>query len=152
MWCITDKRRIWMEQSTIWWTLTGLVVIAELMTGTFYLLMISLGLAAGALASYLGLGTSAQTIVAAVVGGGATLAWHFYKVKQPGALKAQANSDVNQDIGATVQVNAWNTDGSAVVKYRGAQWAVVAAPGVARAAGSYRVKEVMGSKLVVEPA
>ncbi|MGA8513327.1 MAG: NfeD family protein [Burkholderiaceae bacterium] len=141
-----------MEQSTIWWTLTGLVVIAELMTGTFYLLMISLGLAAGALASYLGMGTSAQTIAAALVGGGATLAWHFYKVKQPGAAKAQANSDVNQDIGATVQVNAWNADGSAVVKYRGAQWAVVAAPGVAHTAGSYRVKEVNGSKLVVEPA
>lgn len=141
-----------MEQSTIWWTLTGLVVIAELMTGTFYLLMISLGMAAGALASYVGLSTSAQTMVAAVVGGGATLAWHFYKVKQPGAAKAQANSDVNQDIGATIQVNAWNADGSAQVKYRGAQWSVQAAPGVSYAPGRYRVKEVTGSKLVVEPA
>jgi membrane protein implicated in regulation of membrane protease activity len=141
-----------MDQSTIWWTLAGLVVIAELMTGTFYLLMISLGLAAGAIASYLGLSTSAQTIVAAVVGGGATLAWHFYKAKQPGAAKAQANSDVNQDVGALVQVAHWNADGSAAVKYRGAQWTVVAAPGVAQTAGSYRVKEVNGSKLVLEPA
>jgi membrane protein implicated in regulation of membrane protease activity len=141
-----------MAQSTIWWVLAGLVVIAELMTGTFYLLMISLGLAAAALAAHMGASTSAQFVVAALVGGGATLAWHFYKVKQPGAAPAQANRDVNQDIGATVHVDAWNHDGSATVKYRGAQWSVVAAPGVAHRAGSYRVTEVLGSKLVVEPA
>jgi membrane protein implicated in regulation of membrane protease activity len=141
-----------MAQSTIWWTLAGLVVIAELMTGTFYLLMISLGLAAAALAAHAGASTSAQMVVAALVGGGATLAWHFYKEKQPGVAPAQANRDVNQDIGATVQIDAWNADGSASVKYRGAQWAVVAAPGAIQAAGSYRVMEVLGSKLVVEPA
>lgn len=141
-----------MAQSTIWWTLAGLVVIAELMTGTFYLLMISLGLAAAALAAHASASTSAQIVIAGLVGGGATLAWHFYKAKQPGAGPVQANRDVNQDIGATVQVDAWNADGSATVKYRGAQWAVVAAPGAAQTAGSYRVKEVSGSKLVVEPA
>jgi membrane protein implicated in regulation of membrane protease activity len=141
-----------MAQSTIWWTLASLVVIAELMTGTFYLLMISLGLAAAALAAHAGASTSAQLVVAALVGGGATLAWHLYKLKQPGVAPAQANRDVNQDIGATVQVDAWSHDGIASVKYRGAQWAVVAAPGVAHRAGSYRVKEVIGSRLVVEPA
>ncbi len=141
-----------MAQSTIWWVLAGLVVTAELMTGTFYLLMISLGMTAAALAAHLGASTSAQLVVAALVGGGATLAWHFYKVKQPGAAPVQANRDVNQDIGATVHVDAWNHDGSATVKYRGAQWAVQAAPGVAHRAGSYRVTEVSGSKLVVEPA
>ncbi len=139
-----------MELSTIWWALTGLVVIAELMTGSFYLLMISLGLAAGALAAHSGASLSGQCVVAALVGGGATIAWHFYKIKQPSAAKAQANPDVNQDVGAVVQVNAWNTDGSAFVKYRGAQWTVLAAPGVAKTAGSFRVKEVIGNQLVVE--
>jgi membrane protein implicated in regulation of membrane protease activity len=141
-----------MALSTIWWLLAALVVIAELMTGTFYLLMISLGLVAGALAAHLGVSTSMQFIVAAVVGGGATLAWHFYKSKQPGVAKAEANKDVNQDVGAVLHVAHWNADGSAAVKYRGAQWAVVAAPGVAHHAGSFRVKEVVGSRLVVEPA
>ena len=140
-----------MEQSTIWWTLAGLVVIAELMTGTFYLLMISLGMVAGALAAHSGIGLVGQCVVAALVGGGATIAWHFYKIKQPSAAKAQANSDVNQDVGAVVQVNAWNADGSAFVKYRGAQWTVLAAPGVAKTTGSYRVKEVIGNQLVFEP-
>jgi membrane protein implicated in regulation of membrane protease activity len=141
-----------MEQSTMWWVATGTVIIAELMTGTFYLLMISLGLAAAALAAYAGMGLSTQTIVAAVVGGGATAAWHFYKVRQPTAKPAQSNSDVNLDVGETLHINAWNPDGSAQVKYRGAQWSVLAAPGVAHTAGNYRVKEVMGSRLIVEPA
>jgi membrane protein implicated in regulation of membrane protease activity len=141
-----------MAHSTIWWVLAGLIVTAELMTGTFYLLMISLGMVAGALAAYTGASLSGQCVVAALVGGGATLAWHFYKIKQPGAAKAEANRDVNQDVGAVVQVDAWNADGSASIKYRGAQWAVMAAPGVAQTAGSFRVKEVVGSRLVLEPA
>ena len=146
-----------MAISSIWWVLALVVVIAELMTGTFYLLMVSVGLVAGALAAHLGVPLNAQIIIAALVGGGATLAWHLYKLKQPSTVRAEANPDVNQDIGATVQVDTWRADGSATVKYRGAQWAVVAAPGVLPAAGvppapgSYRVQEVKGSTLVVQP-
>jgi membrane protein implicated in regulation of membrane protease activity len=114
--------------------------------------MISVGLVAGAIAAHLGFALTPQIIIAALIGGGATLAWHLYKIKQPGALHAEANPDVNQDVGATVVVEAWNADGSASVKYRGAQWAVVAAPGVAHTPGSYRVQEIKGSTLVVQPA
>ncbi len=141
-----------MAHSTIWWVLAGLLVTAELVTGTFYLLMISLGMVAAALAAHMGTSLVGQCVVAALVGGGATLAWHVYKIKQPSAAKAEANRDVNQDVGAVVQVDTWNADGSASIKYRGAQWAVVAAPGVAHTAGSFRVKEVIGSRLVLEPA
>lgn len=141
-----------MAISSIWWVLAVVVVIAELMTGTFYLLMVSVGLIAGALAAHLGVSLTGQIIIAAVVGGGATLAWHLYKIKQPTAVRAEANPDVNQDVGATVQVNAWHDDGTASVKYRGAQWAVVAAPGVPQVPGSYRVQEVKGSTLVVQAA
>jgi membrane protein implicated in regulation of membrane protease activity len=141
-----------MAHSTIWWVLAGLIVTAELVTGTFYLLMISLGMVAAALAAHMGVSLVGQCVVAALVGGGATFAWHVYKIKQPDAAKAEANSDVNQDVGAVVQVDNWNADGSASIKYRGALWAVMAAPGVAHTAGSFRVKEVVGSQLVVEPA
>ena len=43
-----------MEQSTIWWLAAGIVVAAELLTGSFYLLMLALGLAAAAIAAHLG--------------------------------------------------------------------------------------------------
>lgn len=140
-----------MALSTIWWVLAGLVIIAELTTGTFYLLMISAGLVAGALAAHMGLSLSVQIIAAALIGGGATLAWHFYKAKQPSAARAEANRDVNMDVGASVWVEGWGADGTTQVKYRGSQWGVVAAPGAAQTAGNYRVKEVKGNRLVIEP-
>ena len=36
-----------MAMSTIWWLLAGGAVALELFTGTFYLLMVALGLGAG---------------------------------------------------------------------------------------------------------
>ena len=60
-----------MEASTIWWLAAGAVVVAELLTGTFYLLMVAVGLSASALAAHLGLPIAAQLVAAALVGGGA---------------------------------------------------------------------------------
>ena len=54
-----------MEHSTLWWLMAGAAVVAELMTGTFYLLMLAIGLAAGALAAHLGMGMEAQLVAAA---------------------------------------------------------------------------------------
>ena len=62
--------------STGWWLTAGVLVVAELATGTFYLLMLALGAAAGALAAHAGLGFTAQMAVAALLGGGAVVVWH----------------------------------------------------------------------------
>ena len=43
-----------MAESTIWWLLAGSAVAVELVTGTFYLLMLAFGLAAAALAAHAG--------------------------------------------------------------------------------------------------
>jgi membrane protein implicated in regulation of membrane protease activity len=143
-----------MDASTFWWVAAAVVVIAELLTGTFYLLMVALGLAAGALAAHAGLSWTAQIAVAAAVGAATTVVWHFRRSSRAQAAKAQAsrNADVNQDIGATVYVDEWAADGTAQVKYRGANWSVIPSHDTALVAGSYRVKEVVGSRLVVEPA
>ena len=42
-----------MAESTLWWLLAGGIVAAELLTGTFYLLMLALGVAAAAIAAHL---------------------------------------------------------------------------------------------------
>ena len=60
--------------STLWWIAAGLAVAAELATGTFYLLMIALGLGAGGLAAALGASWMWQLLGAALVGGGAVAA------------------------------------------------------------------------------
>ena len=139
-----------MAESTIWWVLAGAAVAVELATGTFYLLMLAIGMAAGALAAHAGAPTAAQLITAAVVGGGAVVAWRFQRRNRPAEPLASANRDVNLDIGETVHVDAWNPDGTASIKYRGANWTVVAASGAVHAPGAHRVREVIGNRLLVE--
>ncbi|MEI8168162.1 MAG: NfeD family protein [Rhodoferax sp.] len=139
-----------MAESTMWWVLAGAVIAVELATGTFYLLMLSIGLMAAAISAHLGASQAAQYVVAALVGIGAVLAWRTYKQQQPSALPASANHDVNMDIGETVHVEAWNPDGTSSVKYRGAQWSVSMAPGEPHMPGQYTVIEVVGSRLVVK--
>jgi membrane protein implicated in regulation of membrane protease activity len=142
-----------MTQSSIWWLLAGGAVAIELMTGTFYLLMIALGLAAAAVATHLGAGSAVQIITAAVVGGGSVLLWRSIKQKQAAPLAAGVNADVNMDIGGTVQVAAWGADGTSTVSYRGAKWSVSHQNPQATAthsAGAHRIVEVVGSRLIVE--
>ena len=139
-----------MADATVWWLMAGAAVAVELATGTFYLLMLAIGLAAGAIAAHTGAPAPFQFIAAAVVGGAAVGGLHMQKRRRPPEGPVRANPDVNQDIGETVHVDAWQPDGTATVRYRGANWTVVAAPGTGHAHGAHRVREVVGNRLVVE--
>ncbi len=152
MWRQLHKERHQMAQPTIWWLLAGAAVALELLTGTFYLLMIAVGLVAAALAAHLGAGPVLQILVAAVVGGGAVVVWHLKRDRSRSELPAQANANVNLDIGETVQVSVWHADGTANVQYRGANWTVLHRPGVSPTAGAHRVAEVVGNRLLVDKA
>jgi membrane protein implicated in regulation of membrane protease activity len=139
-----------MAESTVWWLLAGAAVAVELVTGTFYLLMLAIGLAAAALAAHAGAGLSLQLVVAAVVGGGSVAAWHVVRGRRSARSSAEANPDVNLDIGEQVHVDAWSADGTGHVRYRGATWTVVAAEGVAPSPGLHRVRAVHGNRLIVD--
>ena len=141
-----------MSNPTLWWLLAGITVAVELATGTFYLLMISIGLAAAAIAAHAGMSVTGQIMTAAVVGGGAVVLWHLKASKKPKSLHANANPDVHIDIGEAVQVDQWNADGTASVKYRGANWtAIQATPAPSpQPTGQFRIKELLGNRLVIE--
>ena len=141
-----------MSHATIWWILTGSLVIAELLTGTFYLLMLAIGAAAGAMAGHMGLGVSAQMTIAAIVAATLMPAWHIYRRRQPKPDPQDVLRSMHMDIGGVVQIDEWQPDGSASVKYRGAQWNAVLRPGQAAVAGLYRIAEMEGSSLVVAVA
>ena len=141
-----------MSQATFWWVLAGVAVAVELATGTFYLLMLALGLAAGAIAAHLGLPLSSQIVVFAIVGGGATAVWHWRRSRQPVEPAAAANRDVNLDIGDRVHVDAWAADSTSRVTHRGSVWAARLAPGVAPQPGEHVIRAVEGNWLVLEPA
>lgn len=140
-----------METPTLWWLMAGVAVLAELLTGTFYLLMLALGLAAGALAAHAGLGTLVQTLSAAAVGMGAVLACYLVRKKPAGAPSARADRSVNLDVGETVTISQWSPDGTATVRYRGTLWTALHRPGATARPGAHRVAELVGSRLLVEP-
>jgi membrane protein implicated in regulation of membrane protease activity len=131
-----------------WLVAAGVLVIAELFTGTFYLLMIAIGLAAGALAAWLGLSGPLQTFAAASVGLVATAILHRSRLGRPSRPEASRDRNVNLDIGQRVLVDAW-TDGRARVMYRGVLWDVELGPGAQPEAGNFRIVEVLGNRLIV---
>jgi membrane protein implicated in regulation of membrane protease activity len=136
---------------TVWWLAAGVLVAAELATGTFYLLMVGLGCAAGALAAHAGLGSTAQLVAAAVVGAGATTAWHLKRMRSPSAAPADRNPDVNLDIGQHLHVAQWAADGTSRAPYRGASWAVRYAGSGTPQGGDHVIVALNGSELRVAP-
>lgn len=135
--------------STWWWIATGALVAAELLTGTFYLLMLAAGTATAALVAMAGLGVNGQLIAAALVGGGSVALWHWRRQAMPTALPAEANRDVNLDIGEQVRVEAWNADGTAQVSYRGAMWSVQYAGQGTPLPGVHVIESLQGSRLML---
>ena len=141
-----------MANSTLWWLLAGGAVGVELLTGTFYLLMVGIGLAAGALAAHLGLASTGQIVVAALVGGLCTVGWHLQRSRHPNEASAETNRDVHMDIGGQVQVSHWAADGSARVHYRGSHWQARLQPGATPTTGPHVVVAMEGNALVLAPA
>lgn len=146
-----------MSDSTVWWLLTAAAVALELLSGTFYLLMLGIGLAAAALAAHLGAGLALQLTAAALVGGGAVLFWSQRVRQRSGAGDSAASADLNLDIGQLVQVEHWAADGSASVRHRGAEWtaelddaAAVTDKTAQPAPGRYRIVAVRGSHLILQ--
>ena len=135
--------------STCWWIAAGVLVAAELATGTFYLLMLAIGAAAGALAAHAQLGLLPQVVVAGAVGGGAVLAWHRLRSRAPASPAPAANRDLNLDIGEPVQVDGWNADGTARVPYRGSAWNVRYIGEGPAAPGPHVIAEVRHNELAL---
>ena len=137
--------------ATVWWLAAGALVAVELITGTFYLLMLALGAAAGAVAAHLGFSFAPQAAVAALLGGGATAALYVKRSRQPAPEPSQTNRDVNLDIGRAVHVEHWAGDGSARVSYRGASWAVRYAGSGRPHPGEHTIVALDGNELRVAP-
>lgn len=101
------------------WAIAGLVlVIVELLTGTFYLLMLGVAAFGAAGAAWLGYDFSVQVIVAAVVSAVGCYAVHVYRVKN----KAEQMPPI--DAGMPASFESWVDAGArlARVRYRGASW------------------------------
>lgn len=144
-----------MSDWVVWSILAGALVILEMFTGTFYLLMFAVGMAAGGAAAWLGLGLLAQIIIAAVVCVAATVALRRTRFgRKEDKVRARMDPNVVLDIGRMLDVPAWQTRAgvhTARIRYRGADWDVQldekekAVP----VAGMFVITEVRGNTLIV---
>jgi membrane protein implicated in regulation of membrane protease activity len=101
------------------WAITGLaLVIVELLTGTFYLLMLGIAAFGAAGTAWLGYDFPAQVVVGAVIAAGGCYAVHVYRAKN----RTQQMSPV--DAGMPASFETWIDPGArlARVRYRGASW------------------------------
>ena len=131
-----------------WFLAAGLLVILEMLSGTFYLLMLAIGIACGGLAALAGAATPLQALVAGGIGVLATLLLRRSKYGKPGKTHAARDPNVNMDIGQSVTVAQWQGN-SARVMYRGALWDVELAPGAMATPGTFTIREIRGSCLIV---
>lgn len=140
-----------MQEWMNWLVAAGVLVILELFTGTFYLLMIAIGLAFGALAALGGMSGPMQAIVAAIVGVAATGVLHRSRFGHPARHNPARDHNMNLDIGQHVQVPGWH-DGKARALYRGALWDIELGQGATPQPGEFKIVEVQGSRLIVSNA
>jgi membrane protein implicated in regulation of membrane protease activity len=131
-----------------WLVAAGVLIALELFTGTFYLLMIAIGMLAAALAALAGLDQPTQITVAAVVGVAATVLLRRSRWGRRTRSDATRDPNVNIDIGQDIVVDAWE-HGRSRVMYRGAMWDVELCPNAQAAAGRFKIVEVQGSRLIV---
>lgn len=159
-----------MENWMLWLMAAGVVVAVELFTGTFYLLMMALGMVTAAILAGLHAPPGWQWLIGGAVG--AVASWLLHNSKygyRQRRIDPTRNPDVNMDVGQQLQVDDWRDQGHgrfvARAHYRGAQWDVelqyashgtgavanASTPLADAAPGLFQIVEVQGSRLIVRP-
>ncbi len=106
-------------QPSLLWLLVGFgLVIVELLTGTFYLLMLGIAAFCAAVAAYFGQGFEVQVIVAVAAAAAGCYGVHLHHARN---AKAQMPS---VDAGQPANFENWIDQGGGLarVRYRGASW------------------------------
>jgi membrane protein implicated in regulation of membrane protease activity len=129
----------------IYWFLLALVLLGlEMVTGTFYLLMVAVAMAVGGLTALLGAGMAWQLLLCAITVIAGTIILRRWKSSQ-----ATEAPNASLDIGLPVKVIKWNDNGSARVFYRGAEWDAELESADTPHEGTLYIKAVQGSSLVL---
>ncbi|MBX9349484.1 hypothetical protein K5M36_20605 [Chromobacterium vaccinii] len=110
-----------MSQLTFWFGCALVALIAEFVSGTFYLLMVALALACGGLAAWLGAPEPWQWLIASVSGAVGLLL--IYRRRRN--LMPPPPPQDDPDWGQQVEIRALTTPGHARIHYRGAEWDAV---------------------------
>ncbi|MDP9108310.1 MAG: NfeD family protein [Pseudomonadota bacterium] len=141
-----------MTQSLVWVGLAAALAILELFSGTFYLLMIALGAAAGALAAWLAFAIAWQFLIAGGVGIAATVLLRRSRFGKS-LHAASSSAPASLDIGQRIDIDVWDIDGHGAAharsRYRGALWDIDYVGEGMPGAGNFRIVAIVGSRLRV---
>ena len=129
----------------VYWFLLALgLVMLELATGTFYMLVLALALGIGGFAALFGLSEPTQYTLSAFAGVFGILILQFMR-----RGKARPAPTQDLDIGQPVQSVTWNKDGSARAMYRGAEWNAEPESDDLSREGPLYIKALRGSTLIL---
>ncbi|QDQ27068.1 NfeD family protein [Chitinimonas arctica] len=134
-----------MENYLIWFVLALLLAGAEMLSGTFYLLVYSLCCALGGVAAVAGLPVPAQLSVAAACAVVGTLWLRRHPISRPSRVSG------NLDLGHRVEVESWKSELTARVRYRGTGWDAELAAPLAERPGTLYIVGQRGNTLIVSP-
>ncbi|MBU3826262.1 MAG: hypothetical protein IAA31_02055 [Candidatus Anaerobiospirillum merdipullorum] len=131
--------------AAIWCVLAIVLLGAEMMSGTFYLLVTAVACFAAAALAFLDMSLTAQLFAAGMV----TLVGACFIFYLRHRLKKQYRENLdNLDKGQRVQVGKINADGSATVNYRGTTWTAVPASGTL-SPGWWEIERADGPRLIL---
>jgi membrane protein implicated in regulation of membrane protease activity len=106
-------------ESYMWWAVAGIaLIIAEMVTGTFYLLVIGVAAFAGGATAFYHYSFSLQAVIAVAVAVAGVFVVNRYRAGSAGA------PNVALDVGQSVVFDTWidEKDRLARVRYRNAMW------------------------------
>lgn len=144
-----------MEAHYWWWLLALALGIAEILTGTIFLLVLALSFLLGGATAWLGFGGTVQLLVTstcAFVGWGLLLR---QRTRTRARHRETADGLMRLDVGQALRIDDWQDERRARVRYRGAQWRVELAGEADDARGGpgdYVITRIENNRLIVVPA
>ncbi|MBQ4132406.1 MAG: hypothetical protein IJD04_01560 [Desulfovibrionaceae bacterium] len=137
----------WNSLTVIWIIPAALLVVLELFTGSFYLLVLGISAAAAALAAWLGASLPAQLTLAVATG---VLGALLVRQRHRQARRNYRPEDDNLELGNPVIWEKTNDDSSWQVSYRGSSWQARPHSQTVDPAGPLRIIEMQGNILIVD--
>lgn len=137
---------IWM-----WFVVAGICLVAELFSGTFYLLIIGIAFGLAGLAGLFGVTFIVQLIIVLIASLAGLVIVRNSRLKS-NKNKPFADMDLTLDIGQKIVVDQWHKEGdsyTSVAKYRGANWQINYQGAVPAVPGTYQITGIDGNVLQV---
>ena len=130
---------------SLWLIVAAALAGLEMLTGTFYLLLMSMAALAGCLAALAGFSGTQQLLVFGAFALMEALAFVAYRRKHPAK-----QTDNFMDVGNTVVFKDTTPDGSWLVRYRGSDWQALPASEATRQEGPLVIIKTQGNILIVD--